>query len=173
MKRGNVRSVIITGPGYEDPEVIVPLYWLQILGSVDVVTSSDQDVKSKHGYPLKPTIRVADLKVNNYDAVIIPGGLEAPDRVRQVGPLVTFVRAMFEAGKLVSSTCHGPWVLIEAGVVKGRKVTGYRAIKTDLVNAGAEWIGGPVVIDDNLITSDHPRSITPWMQATVDALKKS
>lgn len=168
------RAVIITGPGFEDPEVIYPYYRLQEAGlTVDVATNSDVEVKGKHGYPMKPTVHVADLKAADYDAVVIPGGHEAPDRVRQVKEVVLFVHGMFAAGKVVSSTCHGPWVLIEAGIVRGKRATCYVGMKTDLINAGAKYLADPVVIDGNLVTSDHPRNLGVWMKATLEVLQKT
>lgn len=159
--------VILTGPGAEDPELIVPLYWLQTVGDIKVATHNDLDTIAKHGYPIKPTVKIADLRVDDFNAVIVPGGLEAPDRLRQVEIITKFVADMYHAGRLVSSTCHGPWVLISAGIMKDKHATGYPGIKDDLVNAGALYEASPVVVDGNLITSDHPRNITSWMEATI------
>ncbi len=165
------RAVIITGPGFEDPEVIYPYYRLQEAGLVvDVITSTNTEVKGKHGNPMKPTINTKDLKASSYDAVIIPGGHEAPDRVRQVKEIVDFVRKMFNENKIVSSTCHGPWVLIEADIVRGKNATCYPGMKTDLKNAGAMYHAEPVVVDGNLVTSDHPRNLGSWMKATIEKI---
>lgn len=159
--------VILIGPGGEDSEIIVPFYWLQTVGRVEIGTYNDGEAKTKYGYPIKPTIKIENLKVNDFDAVIIPGGLEAPDRLRQVEAVNRFVADMYHAGRLVSSTCHGPWVLISAGIMKDKHATGYPGIKDDLINAGVLYEASPVVVDGNLITSDHPRNITAWMVATV------
>jgi len=170
MKQKKV--VIITGPGFEDPEVIFPYYRLLEEGfNVDVVTSNNLEVEGKHGYPIKPTVKFEELKFYDYDAAIIPGGHEAPDRVRQVKEILKFVKNMHNAGKVVSSTCHGPWVLISAGILKGKKATCYPGMKDDLINAGAAYREAPVVVDDNLVTSDHPRNLGPWMKATISLLE--
>ncbi len=166
-----IKTVILTGPGAEESEFITPYYRLQEIGTVAVATSNDAEVKAKYGYPIKPTVKIADLHVEDFDAVIVPGGLEAPDRLRQVALVTKFVKDMYESGRLVSSICHGPWVLISAGIMKGKHATGYPAIKDDLINAGALYEASPVVIDGNLITSDHPRDIAPWMKATVQWLQ--
>lgn len=175
MKNTAKKAVIITGPGFEDPEVLVPLLYLPAEGiAVDVVTvgkSPDVEVKGKHGYSLAPTARVADLSVDSYDAVLITGGYEAPDRVRQNNDVVVFVRGMFKAGKIVSSICHGPWVLCTAEVLKGKKATCYPGMKDDLIHAGAEYISEPVVIDGNLITSDRPQNSGFWTKETIEAIK--
>jgi len=168
------KAVIVTGPKFEDAEVIYPFYRLLEEGmSVDIVTSNNTDVTGKYGYPIKPTTKITNLKVKNYDAVIIPGGHEAPDRVRQVPEIVYFVKKMFEEGKVVSSTCHGPWVLIEADIVRGKNVTCYPGMKTDLKNAGGNYLIKPVVVDDNMITSDHPRNLGLWMLATIKVINSN
>ena len=156
--------------------MIVPWLYLPSEGiQVDVVTvakSPDVEVKGKHGYPMTPTVKVADLSVDNYDAVLISGGYEAPDRVRQNKDVVKFVRAMYEKGKIVASICHGPWVLVSAGVLKGKRATCYPGMKDDLVNAGAKYVQERVVVDGNLITADRPETSGHWTKAIVDALNK-
>jgi len=165
------RVVILTGPGFEDVEVIYPYYRMQEAGfAVDVSTSNDTEVFGKYGVPVQPTLKKKDLSVDDFDAVIIPGGNEAPDRVRQEEHMVSFVHDMYQAGKVVSSVCHGPWVLIEASVVRGKKTTCYKGMKTDLINAGATYTGDPVVVDGRLVTADHPRSLGAWMRETLKLL---
>lgn len=167
------KTVIITGPGFEDAEFIYPYYRLQEEGFVvDVATHNDIAVKGKHGYPLKPTIFISELDIQNYDAVIIPGGHEAPDRVRQVQKILDFVKDMYNEDKVVSSTCHGPWVLISAGIIKGKKATCYKGMKDDLTNAGAIYQNKPVVVDKNIVTSDHPENLGIWMKTTISLLRQ-
>lgn len=169
-----IKVVIITGPGFEDPEVIVPYYRLLEEGfDVDVVTSNNLEVEGKHGYPIKPTIKFEELNASDYDAVVIPGGHEAPDRVRQVKEILKFVKSMHNAGKVVSSTCHGPWVLISAGIIKGKNATCYVGMKDDLVNAGSYYKNEPVVVDKNIITSDHPKNLGSWMRETIRAITRN
>lgn len=171
MRRQKV--VIITGPGFEDVEVIYPYYRLQESGFVvDVATSTNGEVFGKHGVPMQPSIELQMLSVKHYDAVIIPGGNEAPDRVRQIAEVLKFVHEMFVSGKIVSSICHGPWVLISANVVKDKNATCYIGMKDDLVNAGAKYLRKDVVVDGNLITSDHPRNLSAWMKTTIDSINK-
>jgi len=162
------RVVIIVGPGFEDVEALYPFYRLQEAGMrVDVVTSNNAEVHGKYGIPMKPTVQTTDLNAKDFCAVIIPGGTEGPDRVRQVGEIVFFVKDMYETKKVVSSICHGPWVLIEANIVRGKNATCYPGMKTDLKNAGAIYRAEPVVIDGNIVTSDHPRDLGPWMMETI------
>lgn len=165
------KVVIITGPGFEDPEVIFPYYRLLEEGfHVDIATSNNLEVKGKHGYHFNPTVKFEKLDAKDYDSVIIPGGNEAPDRVRQVEQILKFVKNMDKAGKIISSICHGPWVLISAGIMKGRKATCYPGMKDDLINAGARYKKEAVIVDGNIITSDHPRNLGQWMKETLKAL---
>jgi len=165
------KVVIITGPGFEDLEVIFPYYRLLEEGfHVDIATSNNLKVKGKQGYHFEPTIVFEKLNVGDYDAVLIPGGLEAPDRVRQVELILKFVKDMYKTGKVVSSICHGPWVLISAGIMKGIRSTCYPGMKDDLINSGAHYKKEAVVVDGNIITSDHPRSLGQWMKETIKAL---
>lgn len=162
------KAVIITGPNFQDEEFIYPFYRLQEAGfKVDVAVKDKEMVKGKYGIPAKPTIDVKDLKESNYDLVVLPGGHEAPDRVRQIKEVLDFVRAMNAKNKVISSICHGPWIMISAGIVKGRKITGYIAIKDDIVNAGAEYIDAPVVVDRNIVTSPHYKYNGDWMRETL------
>ena len=168
------RIVIITGPGFEEPEVIYPFYRLQEAGYIiDVATSNNLEVYGKHGYKFSPTIKIKDLIVKSFDAVVIPGGHEAPDRVRQVDQVLKFVKEMNTEGKIISSTCHGPWVLISSGVLKGRRATCYRGMMDDLINSGAKYEKRSVVVDKNIVTSDHPRNIAEWVKTTIELIDRN
>lgn len=162
------RAVIITGPGFQDEEYIYPFYRLQEAGfKVDVAVKGKETIIGKYGLPVKPTMDTADLAEKDFDLVILPGGHEAPDRVRQIKEVLVFVKAMYEKKKIVSTICHGPWILISAGIVKGKKVTGYAGIKDDLINAGAEYTEAPVVVDGNIISSPHYKYNGDWMRETL------
>lgn len=172
MEKQPKRAVILTGPGHEDPEYIVPWLMLPAYGiKTNVATSSDNVAVGKHGYPAKPTIKLSDLVAEDYDVVLIAGGYEAPDRLRQEPRVIEFVKAMYENGKIVAAICHGPWVLASCNILRGKKATCYPGMKDDLTNAGAEYIKEPVVVDGNLITSDRPQSSGFWVKAVVDKLK--
>jgi protease I len=165
-------SVIITGPGFEDTEFYYPYYRLQEAGfSVEVVTSNDKDVFGKHGLMASPTHRINELDSNRMDLLIIPGGHEAPDRVRQVVPVLEFTREMYQKGKVISSVCHGPWVLVSAGILQGKRATSYKGCKDDLINAGAIYVDEPVVVDGNIVTAQHFRDNAEWMKQTLALFK--
>lgn len=162
------RAVIITGPNFQDEEYVYPYYRLQEAGfELDVAIKGKEIVKGKYGVPAKPTMDVNELKEENYDLVVLPGGHEAPDRVRQIIEVLRFVKAMDDKSKIISSICHGPWIMISAGIVKGRKLTGYIAIKDDIENAGGEYVDAPVVVDRNFVTSPHYKDNGEWMKETL------
>lgn len=167
------RAVVITAEGFEDEEVIYPVIRLKEAGwAVDLATTEKRLVRGRLNFPLELIVRyygnlvdAHKLKTASYDLVLIPGGFEAPDRLRQIPAVLKFVRAMHQQKKIVASFCHGPWVLISAGILKGKRVTGYPGIKDDLTNAGAKYLDQPAVTDDNLITARHPRDVTDLMRA--------
>jgi len=162
------RAVIITGPNFQDEEFIYPYYRLQEAGfHLDVAVKDKANITGKYGVPVKPTIDVKELKAENYDLVVLPGGYEAPDRVRQIKEVLDFVKAMDEQKKVISAICHGPWIMISAGIVRGRKLTGYIAIKDDIINAGGEYIDTPFVVDGNIVTSPHYKNNPEWMRETL------
>lgn len=169
------KAVIITAEGFEDEEVMYPIIRLHEEGfAVDIATKGAKLVNGRLNFPLELMVRyygklvdATTLKTEDYDMVMIPGGFEAPDRVRQIPEVLEFVRNMHEQGKLVAAFCHGPWVLISAQLLKGKRATGYVGIKDDIINSGAEYVDEPAVEDGNLITSRHPRDIGPFMKAVL------
>lgn len=162
------RAVIITGPGFQDEEFVYPYYRLQEAEfAVDVATKDKAIVYGKYGMPVKATIDTRDLKEEDYDLVVLPGGHEAPDRVRQDKNVLNFVKRMDERGKTVAAICHGPWILISANVVRGRKATCYVGMADDLRNAGATYVDAPKVEDGNLITAPHYRNNGDFMKAVL------
>lgn len=163
------RAVIITAQGFQDEEYVYPYYRLLEAGfSVEVATKDGAVVLGKYGVPARATMSVEKLDPNNFDMVLLPGGFEAPDRVRLMPEVLAFVREMNAQRKLVAAICHGPWVLISAGITKGRKMTAYWSIEADVRNSGAEYLHkAPVVIDGNLITSPHYNDNGVFMKAVV------
>jgi len=168
------RAVIITAEGFEDEEVIYPIIRLKEEGfDVHIATKDKKLVEGRLKFPLELMVRyygelvdAMTLNPEDYDMVLLPGGFEAPDRVRQIPEVLAFVKKMYEQGKLVTAFCHGPWILISAGVLKGKKATGYIGIKDDLINAGALYEDQyPVIEDGNIITSRHPRDVGDFMKA--------
>lgn len=170
------KVVMIVGNGFDETEVKVPLDYLPRHGvTMDVVTvyrTSDVPIDGKNGYSLKSTVNVADIRVDSYDAVLLPGGHEGPDRVRGNATVIKFVQEMNAKGKIVAAICHGPWVLCTAEVLKGRSATCYPNMSADLVHAGAQYVEEKVVVDGNLITADRPETSEAWCGAILKALSK-
>lgn len=170
--KNSKRAVIITAEGFEDEEVMYPIMRLHEEGfTVDIATKDAKLVLGRLGFPLELMVRyygklvdAKSLKTSDYDLVLLPGGFEAPDRLRQIPEVLDFVKKMHEEKKVVAAFCHGPWILISAGLLKGKKATGYIGIKDDIKNAGAEYLDQPVVVDGNIITSRHPRDIGVFMK---------
>jgi len=165
------RTVIITGPNFQDEEFTYPYYrLLEEEYHVDVATPDKVIVYGKYGVPAKPTIDTKDLKAINYDLVVLPGGFEAPDRLRIRKEVLSFVKEMYESNKVVAAICHGPWICISAGIMKGKRATGYMSIADDIKNAGATYLEENVVIDGNLITSPHYRNNGDFMKAVINTM---
>ncbi len=165
------RAVIITAPNFQDEEFTYPYYRLLEEGySVDIATPDKVIVYGKYGVPAKPTIDTKDLKAINYDLVVLPGGFEAPDRLRLRKEVLSFVKEMYDNNKIVAAICHGPWICISAGIMKGRRATGYMSIADDIKNAGATYLEEDVVIDGNLITSPHYRNNGDFMKAVIKTM---
>jgi protease I len=114
---------------------------------------------------------VGDADVTAYDALVLPGGVANPDALRMDEDAVSFVREFVESGKPVAAICHAPWALVEAGVVQGKRIASWPSLRTDLRNAGAEWVDEEVVVDGNLITSRNPDDIPAFNDALIDALR--
>ncbi len=165
------RAVIIVGKGFEDSEFTYPFYRLQEDDiKVDVAIAGDKPVKGKLGQEATPTIKCSELKEKDFDLVVIPGGHEGPDRVRQVQEVLDFVKQMDDKGKIIATICHGSWVTISAKIMKGRKATCYKGMKDDLINSGCEYLDEDVVIDGNFISSPHFRNNHQWLKAIVNKL---
>jgi len=164
------RGVIITGPGFQDEEFVYPYYRLLEAGfSVEVATKDGQVVYGKYGLPARATLSTADLDSKNFDMVLLPGGFEAPDRVRLLPEVLEFIRKMDQEKKLIAAICHGPWILISAGITKGRKMTAYWSIEADVRNSGADYQHKvPVVVDGHLITSPHYSNNADFMKAVIN-----
>jgi protease I len=167
MKKG----AILIEDLYNELEFWVPYYRLIEAGVEMTVVGpkADTTYKSKIGMAATSDAAAADLNGADFDVIVIPGGY-APDRMRRDAGMVNLVRDAHDASKLVAFICHAGWLPISAGIVKGKKLTSFFAIKDDLVNAGAEWVDAAVVRDGNLITSRTPADLPDFCRAIVEAL---
>lgn len=169
------RVLIFVEDGYEDLEFWYPKIRLTEEGVKVVAASKETGVyRGKHGYEAKAEVRAADVDPDDFDGVIIPGGTVSPDRLRRHKEVLDLVRGMDRRGKVVAAICHGPWVLISAGIVRRRRLTSYFSIKDDMVNAGAKYMEGkPVVVDGNVITSRNPGDLPDFCKAIIKTLSKA
>ena len=167
------KILILLENGVEDVEFIYPYYRFQEEGYEVIITApkAKQDYAGKHGLSFTSDASPKDIRVEEYAALIIPGG-QAPDRMRLDKGLVDIVKAAFERNMVVAAICHGPQMLIEAEVVRGRKVTSWPSVRTDLRNAGAEVIDEAAVVDGNLVTSRSPDDLPEFCKAAIKLLKK-
>ena len=171
MSLGGKRAIVLAEDQYQEMELWYPLLRLRGAGmEVQVVgTGSASSYKSKHGYPVEVDATADQVQVGDIDAIVIPGGY-APDRLRRYPAVLKLVRDAFEQGKTVAAICHAGWVLVSAGILKGRTATSFYAIKDDMVNAGARWVDEEVVRDGNLITSRTPDDLPAFADAIIAAL---
>ncbi len=168
------RVAVLAEQDYEDLELWYPLLRLRGEGASVIVvgTGSAATYTSKYGYPVNADVAAEQVDAKDVDAVVVPGGY-APDKLRRYPAVLNLVRQVFEQGKLVAFICHGGWVPISAGIVKGRRLTSVSAIKDDLVNAGATWVDEEVVQDGNMITSRRPPDLPAFSDAIVAYLQGS
>jgi protease I len=165
------KIAILAADGYEDMELWYPRLRLLEAGFDVVVAASDlKDRASKHGYMTDIESATADLRTDDFAAVIIPGGIKGAENIRMDPAAVRFVRRMHDEGKVVASICHGAWVLISAIIVKGKKLTCYRGMKDDLIAAGALYQDTEVLSDGNLISSRKPADLPAFMKEILKQL---
>ncbi len=165
------KMLIFVEKGVEDAEFIYPYYRFQEKGyqMVIVAPKAGETYSGKHGVPFKADVTPDRVNIDEYEAVIIPGG-QAPDRMRLNDGLVDLVREANRQSKVIAAVCHGPQMLIEADIVRGRTVTSWPSVRTDLKNAGAKVVDEPAVIDGNLITSRSPADLPDFCKAIIKRL---
>jgi deglycase len=170
-----VRVAILATDGFEQSELLEPRRALVEAGArTDVVSLKSGNIKgwnhTEWGETVAVDKTVDSVDAKNYDALLLPGGVMNPDKLRMDPKAVAFVKAIFDAKKPVAAICHGPWTLIEAGAVKGRTLTSWPSLKTDIQNAGGNWIDQEAVVDGNLVTSRNPKDIPAFNRALAKLL---
>src|SRR4051812_46638161 len=169
------RVAILVADGFEQVELDQPRAALDAAGArTQVISPAQGQAKGmNHDQPaagVRVDVPLENAKPGDYDALFLPGGVMNPDTLRQEKKAVAFVRAFFDAGKPVAAICHGPQVLIEADVVRGRRLTSYPSVQTDLRNAGAEWVDEEVVVDQGLVTSRKPADIPRFNEKMLEEI---
>lgn len=173
----NARILVVATHGFEQSELEFPRDQLRVKGAkVDVATLDGKAIKgwegSDWGREAEADLSVADAKAADYDAIVIPGGQINPDLLRVEKDVVALVRDFHDTGKVVAAVCHGPWVLVEAGVIKGREVTSYPSIRTDIENAGGKWQDAEVVADTGVVTSRKPEDLKAFVSKIVEEIEE-
>lgn len=167
-----MRALIISADNFEDTELLVPLYRLQEEGvQVDIASLKKGPIKGKHGYVVEANKTLKEITPGNYRVLILPGG-KAPGVIRKDKDAIEIARHFFRENKPVSAICHGPQILITAGLIKGRHATCYRSVAREMQDAGAVYEDSEVVVDGNLVTSRQPSDLPAFMKETMTLLKK-
>jgi protease I len=169
------RILIIATDGYERSELRVPLEQLRAKGAkVTIASPEKRPIKSWAGKDWGDTVDVDitldTVSIDDFDALVIPGGVINPDLLRREDKAVAIVRDFVASGKVVAAVCHGPWLLVEADALRGRKATSFASIRTDVVNAGADWQDAPVVTDQGIITSRQPSDLDAFVAKIVEEI---
>lgn len=169
----NRKVAILATDGFEQVELTEPKQALEQAGAqVHVVAPEGDSIQGWNHHDKGDTVPVdrtlAQVRASDYDALVLPGGVLNPDQLRTNDQALQFIKAFFADSKPVAAICHGPWTLIDAGVVKGRTVTSWPSLKTDLSNAGAKWVDQEVVVDQGLVTSRNPQDLPAFNSKIVE-----
>lgn len=165
-----MKALIISADDFEDSELLVPYYRLKEAGAtVDVASLKKGAITGKHGYAIEVNRALQEVKADEYDLLVLPGG-KAPEAVRAAKAALDIVKAFFLGNKPVAAICHGPQVLVAAGVMHGRRATCYKAVADELRKAGAAYEDREVVVDGNLITSRRPSDLPAFMREIMNKI---
>ncbi len=172
-KLDGVKVAILATDGFEQSELFEPKKALEEAGAeISIVSLKSGEIKGWNhtdwGNSIEVDLTIDEASADNFDALQLPGGVMNPDKLRMDKKAVAFIKAFFDAGKPVGAICHAPWTLIEADVVSGRKMTSWASLRTDLENAGAEWVDEEVVVDNGLITSRKPDDIPAFNKKIIE-----
>ena len=171
------KVLIMATDGFEQSELLVPLEKLKAAGAmVHVATPDNKPIRGwtekNWGDTVQSDLAIAKVAVDDYDALVLPGGQMNPDVLRTDDTAVGIVREFAAANKIVAAICHAPWMLVEAGVAAGRELTSYHSIKTDVTNAGATWVDKEVVVDDGIVTSRAPADLPAFVAKIIEEVEE-
>lgn len=177
MPNPELTVAILATDGFEQSELTQPAQALRDAGMTPVIVAPKSGSirgwnHTDWGDDVDVDKTLEDASANDFDGLVLPGGVMNPDTLRTDERAIEFTRAFFKAGKPVSAICHGPWLLVECDVLQGREVTSYHSIKTDLKNAGARWVDREVVVDSGLTTSRSPDDLPAFCRKMIEELKE-
>jgi len=171
----NKKVAMLTEEGFEQVELTSPKEALEAAGAtVDIISPKSGKIKAwdkdKWGIEIDVDKNLSEANPDDYDALVLPGGVLNPDKLRQNKDAVAFASAFLDEGKPVAAICHGPQLLIETGMLKGRRLTSYPSLQTDLINAGANWVDEEVVTENGLVTSRRPADLEAFNKKTIEEI---
>lgn len=171
------KVAILATDGFEQSELQIPLKELKNAGAtVEIVSLKKGKIKgwneNNWGEEIEVDKIVDEVKSDDYDALVLPGGALNPDTLRANEDAVNFAADFIEEGKPLAAICHGPWTLIESGLLQGRKMTSYKSIRTDMINAGVSWVDEEVVVDNGLVTSRSPKDLPAFCKKMIEEIKE-
>ena len=177
MELSGKRIAILATNGFEQSELEVPRDSLKAAGAtVEVVSLQAGEIKGwdkkDWGRPVKVDKTLDQVSAADYDAIVLPGGQINPDLLRVEPKALQLIKDIFNAKKVVAAVCHAPWLLIETGIAKGRRMTSFKSIKTDVMNAGANWEDAEVVVDQGVITSRNPGDLKAFSAKIIEEIKE-
>lgn len=169
----SAKFLIIASQGFEQDELEVPRDRLKAAGAdVKIASSDGKTIKGwkngDWGTEVKADLSLADAKEGDYTALVIPGGVMNPDKLRVDDNAMKLVKDFLSSGKVVAAVCHGPWLLVQADALKGRQATSYKSIRKDMENAGARWVDQEVVVDNGIITSRNPGDLEAFSKKIIE-----
>jgi deglycase len=177
MQLENKKIAILATNGFEQSELEIPRDKLKAAGAtVEIISVQPGEIrgwdKKDWGRPVRVDKTLSEVSANDYDALVLPGGQINPDLLRIEPKALSFIKDIFNQKKVLAAVCHAPWLLIETGIAKGRKMTSYKSIKTDVMNAGAKWEDSEVVVDEGVVTSRHPGDLDAFSAKIIEEVRE-